>query len=48
MCYDVRPAAGQPNHVPYIGVIHTQNQFGAGRLDTVKEEELCVPASLPQ
>jgi hypothetical protein len=27
-----------------VGQIHTLNQFGAGRLDTIKEEELCVPA----
>jgi hypothetical protein len=27
-----------------LGQIHTENQFGALRLDTVKEETLCVPA----
>jgi len=27
-----------------IGTIQTRNQFGTGRLDTIKEDELCVPA----
>ena len=27
-----------------VGQIHTENQFGALRLDTVKDDELCVPA----
>lgn len=44
MCYRVKPAMGQPKHVHVVGQIHTQNQFGAERLDTIKEEELCVPA----
>jgi hypothetical protein len=44
MCYQVKPATGQPKHARVVGVIHTQNQFGAGRLDTIKEDTLCVPA----
>jgi hypothetical protein len=44
MCYQVRAATGQPKHARVVGVIHTLNQFGAGRLDTLKEDELCVPA----
>jgi hypothetical protein len=45
MCYQVKVAKGHPKVTPVVGVIHTQNQFGAGRLDTQKEEELCVPAT---
>jgi YVTN family beta-propeller protein len=44
MCYKVKPASGEPKHTRVIGQIHTENQFGALRLDTVKEEVLCVPA----
>jgi hypothetical protein len=44
MCYKVKPASGEPKHTRVLGQIHTENQFGALRLDTVKEEELCVPA----
>ncbi len=44
MCYKVKPASGEPKHVRVLGQIHTENQFGALRLDTVKEEVLCVPA----
>jgi hypothetical protein len=43
MCYKVKPALGEA-HTRVLGQIHTENQFGALRLDTVKEEELCVPA----
>lgn len=44
VCYQVQAASGQPKYVPVVGEIHTVNQFGNGRLDTVKDEELCVPA----
>jgi YVTN family beta-propeller protein len=44
MCYKVKPASGEPKHTRVLGQIHTENQFGALRLDTVKEEVLCVPA----
>jgi hypothetical protein len=43
MCYQVK-VADLPKLTPVVGVIHTQNQLGAGRLDTQREEELCVPA----
>jgi cysteine-rich repeat protein len=46
MCYRARPARKQPKHTPLKGVIHTENQFGSGRLNTRKEAELCVPAQL--
>jgi hypothetical protein len=43
MCYQAKPAEGQPKHVKVLG-IHVNNQFGAEQLDTIKEEELCVPS----
>ncbi len=45
MCYQVKTAKGQQNTVPVVGQIYTQNQFGQGRLDTVREDVLCVPAT---
>ena len=44
-CYRVKPARGEPRHTRRTGV-HTANAFGAEQIDTVKEEELCLPASL--
>ena len=44
MCYQVKAARGELPHVKVIGTIQTRNQFGTGRLDTIKEDELCVPA----
>jgi cysteine-rich repeat protein len=41
MCYKAK--ATTP-HTKVTGQIHTANQFGLGQLDTIKEEELCVPA----
>jgi hypothetical protein len=46
MCYQVKPANGEPRHTAVVGQLHLQSQFGALRLDTVKEEELCVPATM--
>jgi hypothetical protein len=43
ICFQAAPARGEPKHVPVRG-LHVNNQFGPGRLDTVKEEELCLPA----
>jgi len=43
MCYQAKPASGQPKHIRVTG-IHVNNQFGPEQLDTVKEEELCVPS----
>jgi len=45
LCYQAKPAKGEPKHEKRKGV-HVAHQFGAGQLDTVKEEELCVPSSL--
>lgn len=44
MCYQAKPAIGEPRHTPVIG-IHVNNQFGAEQLDTIKEDELCVPST---
>ena len=43
MCYQAQPAVGQPPHQQRTG-IHVNNQFGAEQLDTIKEEEFCVPS----
>jgi len=49
MCYLAKPAKGQPKRQPVSG-INLNNQFGAERLSTVKEEDekgeyLCVPST---
>lgn len=43
MCYLVKPARGEEKHTKVIG-IHVNDQYGPEQLDTVKEEELCVPS----
>ena len=43
MCYKVKPASGEAKHAKRTGV-HVNNQFGPEQLDTIKEEELCVPS----
>ena len=43
VCYEVLPAAGEPEHVRVNG-IHIDNQFGALQLDAVEGNELCVPS----
>ncbi|MGH9427991.1 MAG: DUF7450 family protein, partial [Terriglobia bacterium] len=43
MCYQVKPAREQSKHVR-VPNIYTNNQFGPELLDTLKEEELCVPS----
>lgn len=43
MCYQVKKAIGQPNHNPVLGLF-VNNQFGPERLNTVVEEELCLPS----
>jgi hypothetical protein len=42
LCYPVKPVKGEPVHVKRSGV-NLDNQFGSLVLDTVKEEDLCVP-----
>jgi hypothetical protein len=44
LCYQATGASGQPKHTPRIGV-HVGDQFGGEQLNTVKEEEVCVPST---
>jgi hypothetical protein len=46
VCYKAKPARKQPKHAKRTGVF-LDNQFGTEQLDTVKEDELCVPSSTP-
>lgn len=44
LCYKVKPSKGVPKHVPQLG-LHVTNRFsGIERLDTQKQEFLCVPS----
>ncbi len=43
MCYQVTKARNEPKHVPVHGV-HVADQFGPEELNTITEEELCVPS----
>jgi hypothetical protein len=43
MCYQVKRSSGQPKYDKVLG-IYVEDQFGAGQLDTSKEDELCVPS----
>jgi hypothetical protein len=45
LCYQAKPAAGEPKHAKRVGV-HVLDGFGAGRLDALKEDELCVPSQV--
>jgi CSLREA domain-containing protein len=45
MCYHVRPAKGQPQYIPLTDV-HLNNEFGPAQGTAVKEQELCVPATV--
>ena len=49
MCYQIKPAKGQPKHEKVLG-IYVEDQFGPGQLDTLREDELCVPSfkTLPE
>jgi len=47
LCYKARPAKQQPKHEKRLG-LHVAHQFGPGQLDTVREDELCVPTSMPR
>jgi hypothetical protein len=46
MCYRARRAAGQAPTVKVAGRINTANVYGAERLDTIREYEVCVPATV--
>ena len=43
LCYQAKPGPEQPKHVKRTG-LHVAHQFGVELVDTVKEEELCVPS----
>ena len=46
MCYKAKAVKDEPVvNTPLEGVIHTNNAFGQEQLDTIKEQELCVPAT---
>ena len=45
VCYKAKPAKGEPKHVKQAGV-YVNHQFGPAQLDTVKEEELCLPSNV--
>ena len=44
MCYQVKAAAGAAPHTPVVGALHTTNAISRDRLDTVVEDEVCVPS----
>jgi hypothetical protein len=47
MCYSVKQARGdEPRHQRMEG-IWVKDQFGSMQVDTRKEEELCVPSTIP-
>ncbi len=46
LCYKAKRAGGQSPHQRVVGQIHLQNQFGPQRVDTAREKELCVTASI--
>jgi hypothetical protein len=44
ICYQAKAAKGEPKHEKVEGEIHATNSLGEDqRLDTIKEEEVCVP-----
>jgi hypothetical protein len=43
LCYAVKASKKQPKHAKQTG-LYVNNQFGPGRLDTKKEEAVCLPA----
>jgi len=45
VCYKAKRDKGEPKHVALKARLHLANAFGAERLDTKKEERLCVPAT---
>ncbi len=44
LCYQAKPAAGAPTHEKIVGRIHLATALARERVDTVKEDELCLPA----
>ena len=46
MCYRVKRASGESKHDKVRNRIHVEDDFGTLELDTRREEELCVPATI--
>ncbi|MEE8311966.1 MAG: alpha/beta fold hydrolase [Candidatus Binatia bacterium] len=44
LCYKVKRARTEAKHAGVRGVIQTEDSFGTQALDTIVEQELCVPA----
>ena len=44
LCYKAKPASGAPKHVRQVGV-YLADQFGPLQIDTLKEDELCIPST---
>lgn len=42
VCYQARPASGQPRH--QRRTVFASDQFGPGTVATIKEDELCIPS----
>jgi ELWxxDGT repeat protein len=45
LCYQAKPAKGEPKHTAVKGIF-VSDQFGPQQLDTVKEDEFCVPSTM--
>ncbi len=45
-CYRLRRSHFQPSHDKIVGQIHTADDLGDLRIDTSKERDLCLPATL--
>ena len=46
MCYLVKKARGEEKYERVTNQIHTADQFGDLRFDTITERELCIPADV--
>jgi hypothetical protein len=46
LCYPVKAAKGSPKHTRRSGVF-VANELATHQIDSVKEEQLCVPATVP-
>ena len=44
MCYQVEPPKWQRKHQQVLGIF-VNNQLGPGQVDTLREEELCMPSN---
>jgi hypothetical protein len=46
MCYQIKVAKGELKHIPVKGVFLRNHQFEPERVDTIKEDELCVVSTI--